>query len=82
MGVLKEAQSILFHISLQGVKSIYKLKDTPIFLKASVIFENSYYVFNEKTYKYGEYPTQVQLNEFVNGMKDFVLQKITSSIEE
>ena len=82
MVVLKEAQSILFHISLQGVKPIYNLKDTPIFLKASVIFENSYYVFNEKAYKYGEYPTQVQLNEFVNGMKDFVLHQITSSIEE
>lgn len=82
MGVLKEAQSILFHISLQGVKSIYKMKDSPIFLKASVFFENSYYVFNDKAYKYGEYPTQVQLNEFVNGMKDFVLQKITASIED
>lgn len=82
MGILKEAQSIFFHISLQGVKSIYKMKDSPIFLKASVIFENSYYVFNDKTYKYGEYPTQGQLNEFVNGMKDYVLQIITASIED
>ena len=82
MGILKEAQSIMLHISLQGVKSIYKMKNTPIHLKGSLIFENSYYVFNGKTYKYGEYPTQGQINDFVNDIKNHVLDIIQHSAED
>ena len=80
--ILSEAQSIMLHISLRDVKSIYRMKDSPIFLKASVFFEDYYYVFNDKSYKYGEYPTKGQLDEFVNGMKDIVLKNITAFIEE
>lgn len=80
--ILNEAQSIMFHISLQGVKGIYKMKDSPIFLNASVIFENSFYVFNGKSYKYGDYPTLTQLDEYVDGVKDFVLHKIKHLVLE
>lgn len=65
-----------------AVKSIYKMKDSPIFLKASVIFEPTYYTFNGTTYKYGEYPTSKQLNNFVDDMKDTILRKIKQSVEE
>ena len=82
LGIINEAQTIMLHITLKGVKSIYQMKDIPIFLNASVFFENTYYVFNNKTYKYGEFPTQSQLNEFVNGMKNLVLEKIKESIAE
>ena len=82
LGVLNEAQSIMLNIYLQGVKSIYKMKDSPIFLNASVIFEPTYYTFNGTTYKYGEYPTSKQLNNFVDEMKDTILKKIKQSVEE
>lgn len=82
LGVLEEAQSIMLNIYLQGVKSIYKMKDTTISLNASVIFEATYYIFNGTTYKYGEYPTSKQLNNFVDDMKDIILRKIKQSVEE
>lgn len=82
LGVLEEAQSIMLNIYLQGVKSIYKMKDTAISLNASVIFEATYYIFNGTTYKYGEYPTSKQLNNFVDEMKDTILKKIKQSVEE
>jgi Fic family protein len=82
MDILKEAQSIMLHISLQGVKSIYKMKDLPIFLKASVFFEPSYYVFNGATYKYGSYPTLSQLDNFIKEIKNYVLTTIQKATEE
>lgn len=82
MEILKEAQSIMLHISLQGVKSIYKMKDLPIFLKASVFFEPSYYVFNGSTYKYGSYPTLSQLDNFIKEIKDYVLTTIKKATGE
>lgn len=82
MEILKEAQSIMLHISLQGVKSIYKMKDLPIFLKASVFFEPSFYVFNGSTYKYGSYPTLSQLDNFIKEIKDYVLTTIQKATEE
>lgn len=82
LGILNEAQSIMLNIYLQGVKSIYKMKDTTISLNASVIFEATYYIFNGTTYKYGEYPTSKQINNFVDEMKDTILKKIKQSVEE
>ena len=79
--ILKEAQSIMLHISLKGVKPIYKMKDTPIFLKASVIFESNYYVFHETTYKYGTYPTLAQIDFFIKEIKDYVLMTIQKATE-
>ena len=79
--VLDEAQSIMFHISLMGVKGIYKMKDTPIYLTASVLFEDTYYVFNEKTYPYGDYPTIEEIDSVLKKNKDIVLKKIHQSIE-
>lgn len=79
--VLKDAQSIMLHISLQGVKPIYKMKDSPIFLKASVLFESTYYVFNETTYKYGTYPTPAQIDSFIKEIKDYVLITIQEATE-
>lgn len=79
--VLDEAQSIMFHISLMGVKGIYKMKDTSIYLAASVLFEGTYYVFNEKTYSYGYYPTIEEIDSVLKKNKDIVLKTIHQSIE-
>ena len=79
--ILEEAQSIVLHIYLDGVKSIYKMKDTPIFLKASVIFEPTVYVFNGETYKYGNYPTPTQIDNFIKETKDHVLATIKKATE-
>ena len=81
MDILKGAQSIMLHISLQGVKSIYKMKNTPIFIKASVFFETSFYVFNDTTYKYGTYPTLSQLDNFIKEIKNYVLTTIQKATE-
>lgn len=82
MEILKDAQSIMLHINLQGVKSIYKMRDTPIYLKASVFFEPTFYIFNDTTYKYGTYPTANQIDNFIKGIKDLVLSIIQRAIED
>ena len=79
--ILEEAQSIMLHISLQGVKSLYKMKDAPIFIKASVIFEPSFYMFNGEMYKYGNYPTPTQIDNFIKETKDHVLATIKKATE-
>lgn len=79
--VLEDAQSIVLHIYLDGVKSIYKMKDIPILIKASVIFEPTYYVFNGETYKYGVYPTPTQIDNFIKETKDHVLTMIKKATE-
>ena len=79
--VLDDAQSIMLHIYLQSVKSIYKMKDTPILIKASVFFESTYYVFNGETYKYGVYPTPTQIDNFIKETKDHVLTMIKKATE-
>ena len=79
--VLDDAQSIMLHIYLQSVKSIYKMKDTPILIKASVFFEPTYYVFNGETYKYGVYPTPTQIDNFIKETKDHVLTTIKKATE-
>lgn len=81
MNILNEAQSIMLHIILQGVKSAYKMKDIPIYLKASVFFEPSFYIFNDNTYKYGTYPTPAQLDNFIKEIKDYVLKTIQKATE-
>lgn len=79
--VLDDAQSIMLHIYLQSVKSIYKMKDTPILIKASVLFEPAYYIFNGETYKYGTYPTPTQIDNFIKETKDHVLTMIKKATE-
>ena len=81
MNILKEAQSIMMHIRLQGVKSIYKMKDTPIRLSASVFFDLQHYTFNGTTYRYGTYPTSTQLDNFIKDIKDYVLKTIQKATE-
>lgn len=81
LNIIKEAQSIMLHISLQGVKSAYKMKDIPIFIKASVLFEPTYYVFNGGMYKYGNYPTSTQIDNFIKETKDHVLTMIKKATE-
>ena len=81
MNILKEAQSIMMHIRLQGVKSIYKMKDTPIRLSASVFFDLQHYTFNGTTYRYGTYPTPTQLDNFIKDIKDYVLKTIQKATE-
>ena len=79
--VIDEARSILFHYTLTGTKSKYKMKDTPIFIKASVFFEDICYVFNDKTYIYGSYPTKEDLDTCVDSIKEKVLNTISESLE-
>lgn len=79
--ILNDAQSILLHISLQGVKSIYKMKDHPIYLAASVIFEETQYTFDNKTYNYGSFPSIKEQEDFIHRVKERVLQEISQSVE-
>ena len=81
MEILKDAQSIMLHIHLQGVKSVYKMKDTPIYLKASVFFDLQHYTFNGTTYRYGTYPTLSQLDNFIKDIKNYVLTTIQKATE-
>lgn len=57
------------------------MKDTPILIKASVLFEPAYYVFNGETYKYGVYPTPTQIDNYIKETKDHVLTMIKKATE-
>jgi hypothetical protein len=81
MAILKEAQSIMLHITLKGTKSIYKMKDVPIRLSASVFFDIQDYTFNGITYRYGTYPMPSQLDSFIKEIKDYVLKTIQKATE-
>jgi Fic family protein len=78
--VLTEAQSIMFHLAFQGVRKEYQMKDTGIFIKASVLFDYSHYTFNDKMYVYGTFPSQESLDEIIDKTKNEVLQKIELAI--
>ena len=82
MEVLKEAQSIMLHISLSGVKSIYKMKDEAIYINATVYFDLQYYTFNGIDYKYGTYPLPSQIDNFINETKKNILIKIQKAVVE
>lgn len=78
--VLNEAQCIMLHINLQGVKTIYNMKDHPIYLRASVFFEETQYSFDNKNYQYGSYPSLKEQDDFIGRVKDKVLKEIQQSL--
>ena len=80
--VLKDAQCIMLQIYFNGINARYKIKDTPIKTMASVYFELTTYSFDGQSYPYGTYPTNSQINDYIKKVKDTVLQKIQTSIEE
>lgn len=81
LDVLKEAQSIWLNISFSDVKTIYKLKNQSIRLNESVYFENTYYVFNNKTYSYGSFPTKMEIDNLLKSIKDDILQQMNMAID-
>lgn len=80
MDILTEARSIMFTIAFQGVKVGFRMKDISIHHKASIIFEDTYYSFNNKTYEYGTFPTDDEAKAIINNIKNDVLQKIQNAI--
>lgn len=81
LDVLKAAQSIMFHVSYSGVKSGLNMKDCFIPLKASVLFSESEYVFHDKSYRYGSYPTIQDINSCIDSIKNYVLKTISEAAE-
>ncbi|WP_075558080.1 Fic family protein [Parabacteroides timonensis] len=81
MGILTEAQSIMFHMAFQGVRAEFNMKDTPIFKQASVLFDYSFYTFNEKSYKYGTFPSEDETTALIDSIKKDVLQRIQNAIQ-
>lgn len=82
LNVLNEAQCIMLHIYFKGINARYKMKDNPINIRANVYFDLTTYSFDGQSYPYGTYPTNSQINNYINKVKDTVLQKIQTSIEE
>lgn len=81
MDILVHAQSIMFHISFQGVKAEFNMKDLSIHLKPSVLFDFSHYTFNGKTYKYGIFPSSEEIKTLIDSIKKDVLQRIQNAIQ-
>ncbi|MBP5515548.1 MAG: Fic family protein [Bacteroidales bacterium] len=82
LNVLNEAQCIMLHMYFKGINARYKMKDNPINIRANVYFDLTTYSFDGHSYPYGTYPTNSQINDYINKVKDTVLQKIQTSIEE
>lgn len=81
MDILTEAQSIMFHLAFQGVKAEFKMKDIAIYKYPSVLFNYSYYTFNEKNYKYGTFPLDKEVKTFTDSIKKDVLKHIQNAIQ-
>lgn len=58
------------------------MKDLTIQLNASVFFESTHYVFNDKAYQYGSYPSKHEIDIYIDSIKEEVLKKISQSMEE
>ena len=74
--ILEEAQSIVMHIHLDKIKAEYNIEDISIYIKADILFNQTFYTFNNIQYKYGTYPTPYQIDEFINETKCSVLKKL------
>lgn len=81
MGILTEAQSIMFHIAFQGVKAEFNMKDIAIYKQPSLLFDYSYYTFNGKNYKYGTFPSEDEVKTLIDSIKKDVLQHIQNAIQ-
>ena len=81
MEVLNEARAILRTISLYDVKPMYSMRDESIRINASVYFENTYYVFNDKSYPYGSYPTEKDIDIALSSIKESLLMQINQAME-
>ena len=81
MEVLNEAQAILRTISMYDVKPVFRMRNEHISINASVYFENTYYVFNDKSYSYGTYPTEKDIDAALNGIKKSLLEQIDQALE-
>lgn len=79
--ILMNAQSIMLHISFQGVRAEYNMKDISIHLQPSLLFDYSHYTFNGKTYKYRVFPSSEEVNTLIDTIKKDVLQRIHDAIQ-
>ena len=78
--IIKDAQSILLHITFEGVKVEYNLKEIRIHLDADVLFDLQSYTFDGKQYAYGEYPDYNAINNYIGRIKQNVLNTIKASL--
>lgn len=77
--ILKEAQSIMLNLHLNGIKAEYNMKNISIHLYADVLFDQIFYTFNNVQYKYGTYPDKHQIDVFITEIKDSVLKKLQNA---
>ena len=78
--IIRDAQSILLHISFEDVKAEYNIKEIRIFLEADVLFDTQSYTFDGQQYAYGEYPDYDAINNFIGRIKQNVLATINNSL--
>jgi Fic family protein len=82
MGIVNDAQSIMFHISMKGVKKNYSLRNISIYLRCSVIFNFQSYSFDGIEYAYGTYPSDLALDNCISKIKNDVLKQINAAVKE
>jgi Fic family protein len=80
--IMKAARSILFMIVFDNVKQEYKMEDLKIEIDANVIFNFSDYLFWNKSYLYGTYPSPSEINNIISEIKSYVLDKIRKATAE
>lgn len=80
--ILIDAKSIVFYIFFDGVNTdYYNMKDVHIDLRYSLLFDQTYYTFNGKTYKYGVFPSSEETKTLIDSIKKDVLQRIQDAIQ-
>lgn len=80
--ILLNARSIMFNLAFQDIKAGYKIKNIPFFYNGSIIFETDYYVFNDKTYEYGTFPSDEDIKSLIAKIKADLLEKLKNAVKE
>ena len=80
MIIAANAQSIMFHIHMQGIKGNYNMNEINLYPGCSILFDLQSYSFDGIEYKYGTYPSETALDNCISKIKDYVLQQITAAM--
>ncbi len=83
ISLLSEIKSVFYTYFLRYPKKEYKMLPTILNLDFKIIFEEEYYLIsclNNKEFKYGTYPSEVEIEQIVSMYKAKILEKIEKAI--
>lgn len=77
--ILEGAQSIIFYLYFEGVKNEYNLRDIKIRVDGDVQFDLMTYSFAGKSYQYGTFPSEKDVEAFIKECKGSALKTLNDA---